>query len=183
MESYIALLRGINVSGQKKIKMAELRVQLAEIGLVDLSTYIQSGNLIFKFKEKDTAKIARLIEKKIKKDYGFEVPVIVKTKSSFEQILKDNPFIKENTDVEEKALYVSILDALPSNENIDTIEADKYQPDQFVIDEEHIYIYCPNGYGRTKLTNSFFERKLKLKATTRNWRTMNKLVALVNKLE
>ncbi|MEM6630882.1 MAG: DUF1697 domain-containing protein [Bacteroidota bacterium] len=178
MNTYIALLRGINVSGQKKIKMAELRQQLGELGLEGLQTYIQSGNLVFSSVESDSLVLAESIKHKIQEDYGFEVPTQVWGKGLWEQIFTQNPFLPDKSE-EIAKLHVTLLAEIPTAEQLSVVSQVHFPPDEFICKDQAIYLYCPNGYGRTKLTNTFWERKLKVAATTRNWKTMTKLREMV----
>lgn len=173
MPEFIALLRGINVSGQKKIKMAHLKSLFEETGFKNVSTYIQSGNVFFTSAEKISNKIENKITLAIKKKYGFEVPVIVVTSDYIEKILKNNPFIKKKTDIER--LYVTFLSEKPSEENINKLGAVNYSPEEYFIDQKIIYLHYPNGFGKARLSNNLFENKLKVTATSRNWKTVNKL--------
>jgi len=177
MNTYIALLRGINVSGQKKIKMADLRNQLAELGFEDVQTYIQSGNIIFKFPETEHQVLEEKIADKIAADYGFQVPVLVKKAADFQQALERNPYLKDEKN-DPKQIYFTFLSTPPSAERIKVLEEKKYDPELYTIDSTTIYLYVPNGYGRTKLNNNLFEQKLKVQATTRNLKTVRKLVEL-----
>lgn len=171
---YIALLRGINVSGQKKIKMADLRAYLEDAGLQDVQTYIQSGNIIFQSEHVDKAELAQRISDKIKEVYGFDVPVLVLTADYLQSVIEQNTYFKAGKDISK--LYVTFLAEKPSQEKIDTLEAVDCSPEEFTLHDTHLDFYFPNGYGRSKLNNNFFERKLKVSATTRNWKTVNKLL-------
>lgn len=179
METYIAILRGINVSGQKMIKMQELKAHLEEAGLQNVRTYIQSGNVIFGYKKAGVDKLEGVIKKMIADKFGFDVPVIVKTAEELVAVSRNNPFIvkrKEDTDKQ----HVTFLAEEPRKELLDKFAAPANIPDEYVIRGKAIYLLCPNGYGQTKLTNNFFESKLKVTATTRNWKTVMKLVEMVN---
>jgi len=174
MSNYISLLRGINVSGQKKIKMADLRAHYEAIGFTEVQSYIQSGNVLFKSSINDESAIAKKIANKIKKEYGFDVPILITTKKSLKKIISKNPFAKK-ADVDIKKLYVTFMAELPNKALSKTLQAHEDPNDEIIIDKQIIYIHYANGAGRTKLTNNFFERKLKVQCTTRNWRTVNKL--------
>ncbi|XOV93376.1 MAG: DUF1697 domain-containing protein [Bacteroidota bacterium] len=176
MPKYIAMLRGINVSGQKLIKMADLRTSMADLGLQNVSTYVQSGNVLFETEEKDQVKIAKDIESKIKKDFTFDVPCIVRTSLHFKEVIDNNEFVQRGED--EKRCYVTFLETKPDQGLVKTIDQDQYKPEEFKVKEDIIYFYSPNGYGNAKMNNNFFEQKLKVKATTRNWNSVNKLYEL-----
>jgi len=174
MKTYIALLRGINVSGQKKIPMAELRALLSKEGLVDVQTYIQSGNVIFKSTEEHISNIELIIYQAIKKHFGFEVPVIIKTQKGLQQIFDDCPFNPEK----KTHSYFMMLYSIPDKTIIDEILEIEVPNEEFVITNDCVYFHCSTGYGSAKCNNNFFERKLKVTATARNYKTMAKLIAM-----
>lgn len=177
MTKYIALLRGINVSGQKKIKMVDLKKLLSKSSLKNIQTYIQSGNIIFESENKNQQELAQEISTLIYKEYNFEVPVMIKCIDEWEKILNNNPFLQDKT-IDIKQLSVTFLDETPSNENIDLINKIDFSPDTFILNDTVIYSCYPNGIGRSKMTNNMFEKKLKTIATSRNWNTVNKLYSL-----
>ncbi|MEM6261792.1 MAG: DUF1697 domain-containing protein [Bacteroidota bacterium] len=174
METYIALLRGINVGGQKKIKMAELREQLQVLGFTNLKTYIQSGNIVFQSHTAPKAELANSIHQQIKQDYGFEVPTLVLTTTELHQIVAENSFLTR-PELDPKSLHVTILASDPDPALVHELEQFDDSPGEFSIMGRRIYLCVPTGYRNTKVDNNFIERKLKVQATTRNWRTCNKL--------
>ncbi|MDB5227867.1 MAG: hypothetical protein JWN78_2060 [Bacteroidota bacterium] len=177
MQTYISILRGINVSGQKKILMTDLKALYESLGFSEVISYIQSGNVIFKYKKETDLKLAQKIEQAISKKYKFEVPVIIRSVDEMKKVLTSNPYLKQkNTD--EERLYVTFLAEAPTKENLEAIKKYNFSPDEFIISGKEIYLHIPNGYGNTKLSNNFFENKLKVTATTRNWKTVGKLVEL-----
>lgn len=169
----IALLRGINILASRSLPMAELRSLCEEIGLIDPVTYIASGNVIFG-SDDTAAKIEQAIRDAISEAFGYDVTVFVRRPAKFEEIIEQNPFAERDP----KFLAVTLLADEADPKKLDAIMDGDYGNDEFVADGDIIYIYCPDGYGRTKLHNNFFESKLKTSATTRNWRTMNKLAEL-----
>jgi len=178
MNSYVSLLRGINVSGKNKIKMADLRTQLSDIGLSDVATYIQSGNILFKSKEQDADLLANQIKELLLSEYSYDVPVLVRSADYWNRIAANHPFLTTGEEPLNQ-LYVVFLKELPSAEHLDSIKGFTHKDDVFMVKDDAIYLYCPGGYGVTKLTNNFFERKLKVQATTRNWKTVSKLKELL----
>jgi uncharacterized protein (DUF1697 family) len=178
MPTYIALLRGINVSGQRLIKMTDLKELFEAQGFQNVQTYIQSGNVIFSSKEKSSDKIKNIISNSIKQKFGFDVGVLVITPDKIEYVLKNNPYIKKKKDIDR--LYVTFLSGLPSSENIKKLNLIDYSPEEYIMDDKLVYLHVPNGYGKAKLNNNLFENKLKVEATTRNWKTINKLWELSN---
>ncbi len=178
METVISILRGINVSGHRLIKMADLKVLYEKLGYKEVVTFIQSGNVIFKSDKKasDLAH-AEAIEKTINKKYGFDVPVITRSIEEWGKTLKGNPFLKQK-DVDLERLYVTFLSEKPEPTLVKSIRTLDYSPEEFAVVGKEVYLYCPVGYGNSKLSNGFFESKLKVIATTRNWKSINKLYAL-----
>ncbi|MBV6647454.1 MAG: DUF1697 domain-containing protein [Cyclobacteriaceae bacterium] len=174
MESYIALLRGINVSGQKKIKMDELRALMSKAGLQKVQTYIQSGNIIFQSEDKSADELSSTIQQAIFDTYQFEVPTLIKKPEDLQKAVDENPFI----DKDQSRLYLTLLEAQPQAEKLSLLKSISHDPEEWVIEKDVIYFFSPQGYGRAKMNNNYFEQKLKVKATTRNWKTINKLVEM-----
>ena len=174
MKTFIAILRGINVGGHNKIKMQELKLLMESLDFENVRTYIQSGNVIFESKEVQTVKLADQINIEIATVFKLNVPVIVITLEELRKVINDNPFINRE-DVEANKLHVTFLSNDVNISFVDNIEAMKYMPDEFKILNKAIYLYCPNGVAKTKLTNSLFEKKLNQTATNRNWNTVNKI--------
>lgn len=178
MKRYISLLRGINVSGQKKIKMAELRALYESIGFADVQSYLQSGNVVFATEETERTRIAQSIAAAITATYGFTVTVLIQDATDFAQVFAGNPFLEAHGEDLTK-LYVTFLVGQPSSEALANLALPANSGDEFAVRGQHVYIFCPGGYGRTKLSNAFFERKLKVTATTRNWRTVTALTNMI----
>lgn len=176
MNTFLSFLRGINVSGQKKIPMAELKKLYEELHFENINTYIQSGNVIFK--NKNSVDLSQQIEQKIFEKYNFYVPVIIRTSDEMEKIIGRNPFLKQK-DIDLSKLHIVYLANDPNQDNIEKLKNYNYEPDKFYVSGKEVYLYCPNGYGKTKLTNNFFENKLKISATTRNWNTTNELFKIL----
>ncbi|MBD0823812.1 DUF1697 domain-containing protein [Aestuariibaculum marinum] len=174
MKPFIALLRGINVSGQKKIPMAELRTLLSNAGFTGVQTYIQSGNVVFRSDVKDEKSISETISKAILKQFGFDVSVLVKTLEDFQAVFEASPFSEEAL----KKSYFMLLFDKPKLELAEQIMQLSTSEEQFTITENCVYFYSANGYGKTKFNNNFFERKLNIIATARNYNTMVKLLSL-----
>ncbi|MEI6553967.1 MAG: DUF1697 domain-containing protein [Paludibacter sp.] len=181
MKTWISILRGINVGGRNAVKMDALRNLYVDLGFSDVQSYIQSGNVIFKSDSIDSQLIKILISAEIKKSFGIEVYVSVIDMEKFRNILKNNPF-RGDTTKDPAFLHITFLSEKPDKTLIDKISSRNYAHDEFYIGEKVIYLYCPSGYGNTKLNNTFFETKLKLTATTRNLKTSNELLAMAEKL-
>lgn len=179
MKTYVALLRGINVSGHKKVPMAELRDILFKVGFVNVQTYIQSGNVIFRSTEEDIQKLTQIIQKEIKNYFDFEVPVLIKTNDELLNIFNDCPFSQEKRE----SSYFTLLYWTPDQLLVDNLGELKYPNEEIIILNSCIYFYSSIGYGNTKYNNNFFERKLKVTATARNYKTMLKLLSLSSDLK
>lgn len=157
--------------------MADLKVLYEGLGLTDVRTYIQSGNVVFATDISSNADLARTLEQAIAKQYLFDVPIIVRSSAEMRHILEENPFAKREG-IQTEKLHVTFLAEAPSANELEKVRALNYSPDEFVISGTAVYLHCPGGYGETKLSSKFFENKLKVSATTRNWNTINKLVEL-----
>lgn len=175
---YISILRGINVGGHKKILMADLKILYKNLGFTDVVSYIQSGNVIFESDESNTQLITGSIEQAISKQYGFEVPVIIRTYDEINTAFENSPFGKFDLKTEGSKYFLTLLSDVPTKDNCEILMDYVKSPEQLIISGNHIYIHYPNGAGRTKLTNSFIENKLKVVATSRNWKTVVKLLEL-----
>jgi len=181
MYKYISILRGINVSGHKKIKMAELKILYEKLACENVITYIQSGNVIFDHSSADPALLKTEIETSIEKKYRFDVYVDVRKADDFRKTLDEMPF--EDIDLEQDGskILVTFLQDTPENSRAKLLLEYVKEPEKLILANRALYLHCPNGYGKTKLSNSFIENKLKMKATTRNLKTVTKLCELTNK--
>jgi uncharacterized protein (DUF1697 family) len=175
---YISFIRGINVSGKNPVKMSDLAIRYANLGFKNIRTYIQSGNVFFDAEVKDVLWLENEIQKMFLQVFGYEVRVIVLTTESLQKIYQANPFVHAGISNFEK-LHLTLLSGIPPRMDIIKLSELKDSEDKYELIENAIYIYCENGYGRTKLNNNFFEKKLKLSATTRNWNTIESLVKLM----
>lgn len=173
MKTYIAILRGINVSGQKTVPMAELRRQLMELDLKDLKTYIQSGNLVFKSDE-NASMLQNIIRETMQGYFGFDVPTLVLSARDFFEIIENSPFQKHDI----TKMHVTFLSAEPDPKIVESLPRSSNPREVFHVTPKAVYVYCPDGYGRTKINNTFFEKKLQVTATTRNWKTCLKLTEM-----
>ena len=176
MAQYISILRGINVGGKRKILMSDLKLLFERLECSNIITYIQSGNVIFDYKQAiEINELEQKIEKEILNHYNFKVPVIIRTVDQLNDAISNNPFIKQS---KTEQLHLTLLSDIPDNERLEKIFEYDFSPDKFKIIEKEVFILCANKYSDSKLTNGFFEKKLKVNATTRNWKTVNKLVEL-----
>ncbi len=174
MKTYIALLRGINVSGQKKIRMADLKSHLDELGWEGIQTYIQSGNIVFRSTDNNPVQLAQKIKQKLQDKYGFEVPTLVLAPRELMHIIHNNPFTRDPGTAEDR-LYVTFLFNLPRADLARKLQELKRHNEEFIHDDKIIFLYYPEGYGRAVMNNNAFEKALQVEATTRNWKTVNKL--------
>lgn len=178
MQTYVLLLRGINVGGHRKIKMPEFKTELEKLELREVKTYIQSGNMVFKYEKVAETILADSIEEMIHKKYGFEVSALVLTAEHFTDIFNNNPYLPEKESEIEK-LYCTLLYEIPEMSKLKILEAVETSGDEFVPKGKCLYFYYVNGYGKSKINNPVVESKLKVKATTRNWKTVTKLMEMV----
>jgi uncharacterized protein (DUF1697 family) len=162
--------------------MAELKILLSNLGFSNAQTYIQSGNIVFQFAETNEKVLEEMISNAINKQFNFDVPTMVKGVTEMKKIVSKNPYLKdESKDISH--LHVTFLNDIPAQEILNTLASGDYKSDEYTLVGKTIYVYCPDGYGNTKLTNTFFENKLKVAATTRNWKTTNELIAMAEKIE
>ncbi len=171
MRSYIALLRGINVSGKNAIRMAELRDSMAHLGLEGVQTYLQSGNIVFRTGTSDAAKLAASIEDRISQDFGHAVSVLVLSAQDLEHIAHSNPLTPPSGGDEALFHCTFLFKAVPP-ERFQALQLPAAEGERAVLVDHAVLLHCPHGYGKTKLNNSYFERTLGVPATTRNWRTV-----------
>lgn len=174
MKTYTALLRGINVGGHRKVPMAELRDLLTKIGLSNVKTYIQSGNVIFKVAETNIQEIENSIQKSIADHFGFEVSVMVRTRQQLQKIFDDCPFSEDK----KTNSYFAILSRSPNKDLVQEVCEKTYENEEYKIINNCLYFYSDKGYGNAKFSLNYFERKLKVNATARNYKTMLKLLSL-----
>lgn len=177
---YVALLRGVNVAGTNKVKMDELRRLFADLGHTEVSTYLQSGNVVFApaaADADDRTRLATGIEKAIADRMGLTVTVLLRTRSELEKVLAANPYLDRETDPAK--LPVTFLAEAPDPSRAAALSSPAGETAVFTLIDHEVYLHCPDGYGRTKLNNAFLERKLGVAATTRNWKSVGALHELL----
>lgn len=170
MKKYVVLLRGINVSGKNILPMSDLRQILNDLDFQNVQTYIQSGNIILE-SELSQVLICERIKKAILDKFGYEIPVIGRTIEEWEKVIEQYPFSTAN----EKIVAFTFLDRIIESKEI---QINNKGADEFKLNKDVVYVYCPNGFGKSKITNNVFEKKLQVNATTRNLRTALKLLEL-----
>ncbi len=180
----VSMLRAVNVGGRNKIKMEELRLLYESLGLLNPSTHIQSGNVIFGSPGKATGKgmeaLSKRIADAIEEGLGVRCEVILRTASELKDVIQRNPFAKR-TDIPPNKLIVTFLGKDPGSEARDNIRKLQAHPDELHLDGRELYIHFPNGAGGAKLPPSAIDRALKTPGTARNWNTVTKLAELAEK--
>lgn len=182
MALYLALFRGINVSGKNIIKMESLRKQMEHTGYTNVQTYIQSGNVVFEAKQTSKAEISAAIESLIKKEYGYDIIVFVLDMADMNKVAVNSPYAtREELEEGSKKLYVTFLSQVPQKENIQKLYDAPIGDDLIELKDDILYFKLASKASDSKLSNNLIESKLKLKATTRNWNTTIKLLAMLEK--
>jgi len=174
--TYLGLLRGINVGGKHKLPMKDLIEIFVWAGCVDVRTYIQSGNVIFRAAPEERARLPGLITTAIAKRFGYSVPVVLRTADEIAGVLSDNPLLISGVSADE--LHVLFLADLPAGRCVEDLDPGRSPPDEFAVRGREVYLRLPNGVARSKLTNAYFDSKLATTSTGRNWRTVTKLFEL-----
>lgn len=173
MKQYLIFLRGVTPVGKNKVLMGSLREILTKAGLLNVQTYIQSGNVLAN-SDLSAAAIETLVHDAIAKELGGDIAIVAKTPSQIKKIFDNNPFAdKDTTDV-----YFTLLQKEPDPKKIKKLSSLQFSPDEFVVTNKSVYLYCPNGYGRTRINNNYFERQLGVPATSRNYNTIKKMIEL-----
>ncbi len=181
MPVYIAMLRGINVSGQNIIRMEDLRRICTGLGLRNVETYAQSGNVVFLTRATPPSALENRISAGLSQDRGLSVRVLVETLDEMVGVVAGNPFPREKG-IDVSKLHVTFLSAPVPRRALKNLEALHKQSDRFYIGRREIYLYCPDGYGRSKLSNATLEKALSVGGTTRNWRTVTALLEMASRM-
>ncbi|MXY87478.1 MAG: DUF1697 domain-containing protein [Dehalococcoidia bacterium] len=171
---HVALLRGINVGGKNKLPMKDLATLFREAGCEDVRTYIQSGNVLFRSGSTPADVIPSLISASIQERFGYRIPVVTRTAGDLRATVEANPFAAAEAD---KLLVLFLADA-PDPEQVEALDPHRSPGDEFAVVGREIFLHCPNGFARSKLTNSYFDSALSTTSTGRNWRTVGKLLEL-----
>jgi uncharacterized protein (DUF1697 family) len=178
MARYVALLRGINVGGNKKVPMAQLRELMEGLGYTDVATLLQSGNAVFTSKEKNAAKLVKQLEAAIAQEFGFDVAVVIRSRDELARAIQANPL----TGAEEapSQFLVTFLSDVPDPKRIEAIDPVAYLPDEFRIVGREIYARFPNSIRDSKLAVVLGGTRLGVTPTARNWNTVTKLLELAD---
>jgi uncharacterized protein (DUF1697 family) len=176
MPIYIVMLRGVNVA-KTTMKMESLRSFLQSLGCCNVKTYVQSGNAVLESKSDSGTAVSKKIEDGMQVHFGFRVPVLLRSVKELKEIVRANPFTKQKS-VDQSKLHVTFLSNAPEQSRLPGLDPLAAKTERFFVGNKEIYLYCPDGYGRTKLSNAVIEKKLSVTATTRNWRTVNALLEM-----
>lgn len=182
MAVIICMLRGVNVGGHNRIKMEDLRALCESLKLRDAQTYVQSGNVIFRTDEKDTAKLRKRIADAIEKKCGFRCEVITRTTAELKDAIARNPFAKRRG-IEPNRLLVTFLAGDPGDDAREKLRALETTPEEVRIDGREMYIHYPNGMARPKVSAATLERILKVSGTGRNWNSVTKMLEIAETME
>jgi len=174
--TFVALLRGINVGGNNKLPMKDLTAMFERAGCAQVRHYIQSGNVVFAAAAPLARRIPGLVAAEIARGFGLRVPVLVRSGAEMSAVARGNPLLASGADPD--TLHVMFLEKEPGAKEAASLDPARSAPDAFVLEGREIYLSCPNGVGRTKLTNTYFDSKLRTTSTGRNWRTVLKLVEM-----
>jgi uncharacterized protein (DUF1697 family) len=176
MKTYIALFRGINVGGKNILPMKELAALLEKLGADNVKTYIQSGNAVFRHQAESASQLSSTISAAIKERHGFEPRVLLLGLAEMEKAVASNPFPAAET--EPKTLHLYFLASTPQNPDLKMLDSLKKANERFKLIDTVFYLHAPDGIGRSKLAERV-EKALGVAATTRNWRTVSKIMAMV----
>ena len=177
MTTFVALLRGINVGPSRRIAMSDLTRAVESLGHRRVETYLQSGNIVFDADDDDPVAVCAQLEDRLEAEIGQRIPILVMTADELRRIVRDEPFPSSAT-CESRSLHATLLFDASAASVLDTLDLPAATGERAAHKGRVIYLCLPGGYGRTKLNNAYLERTLRVRATTRNWRTMLALAAL-----
>jgi uncharacterized protein (DUF1697 family) len=174
--AYVALLRGINVGGKRSLPMKRLAEAFVAAGCSDVRTYIQSGNVVFRAPPALATKLSSVLPKAIAKVAGFDVPVVIRSLDELRLTVRSNPFLRAGIDPGQ--CHLMFLAEVPDGARVKKLDATRSPPDELAVVGRDIYLRLPNGAGRSKLTNAYFDAALATVSTLRNWRTVLTLLEM-----
>ena len=178
MTRHVALLRGINLGAKNRVPMPALRGYVEAAGGDNVRTHLQSGNVVFEAPDAALATIGAAITERLRDDLGLTVPVVLLTANELRMMAAANPFLRAGRPEDE--LHLMVLGAEPDPERVAALDPDRSPGDAFAVAGRAIFLHCPNGVARSKLTNAWFDRALGVVSTSRNWRTVTALLAMVD---
>ena len=176
-QRYVALLRGVNVGGRNKLPMADLRDIFATAGCTAVQTYIQSGNVVFEAAQDLAERVPEIVTGTIRQRFGYETAVVLRSSEELRQVVASNPF---DTSGDPRFLQVAFLEDTPGAEAVSRLDPDRSPPDAFAVRGRNVHLHYPNGVARSKLTNEYLAAQLQTASTMRNWRTVLKLLEMVD---
>jgi uncharacterized protein (DUF1697 family) len=176
--AYVALLRAVNVGGRNSLSMPKVRDALAGRGLDEVTTVLQSGNVLFTSSKAEAA-VTKLVRDAVAEEFGLEGAVVVRSAAEIAAVAAGNPFVKKGESRDPKTLHVAFLEKPPAKAAVAKLDPDRSPPDAFEVRGREIYLSYPNGSGRTKLDLSYLERVLGVQGTARNWRTVQRLAEVL----
>ena len=179
MTIHIALLRGVNVGGHQPVAMSALRDLLTELGFAGARSLLQSGNLVFRSDARTAAGLERMLELDAGKRLGLQADFLIRTAKEWKEVVARNPFRKE-AERDPSHLVVMFLKSATNLKDVKAVQAALAGPEMIKADGRQVYIVYPSGIGRSRLSNTFLERKLGIRGTARNWNTVIKIAALAN---
>jgi uncharacterized protein (DUF1697 family) len=175
--THVALLRGINVGGKNLLPMKDLAEAFVAAGCAQVRTYIQSGNVIFSAPPGSEKQLHDRIGAQLAQRFGYTAPVVLRTTEQLRAVMRTNPFLAMGA--AEDTLHVYFLSDMPGPHGVEALDPDRSPGDTYIVHSQEIYLRLPNGMARTKLTNAYFDAKLGVTSTARNWRTVTKLLELM----
>ena len=175
--NYVALLRGVNVGGKNKLPMKELVEIVERVGCTEVQNYIQSGNVIFRSTASIAKKVPELVAAEIERRFGFQTRLVVRTTEQLREVANTNPFLAKGAPVE--LLSVMFLATTPEPSDVARLDPNRSPGDEFEVRGDTIFLHTPTGLAETKLTNAYFDSRLRTVGTSRNWRTTLKLLELM----
>ncbi len=178
---YVAFLRGLNVGGKNRIKMPELIAAFMAAGCEDVGTFIQSGNVLFRASAQTVKRVPQLVSGHLSQEFDINSPVVMRSAKALEGVVSRNPFLKP--EVSTQALHVAFLAEVPQKQDAAALDPNRSPPDVFECVGQEVYLHCPNGLARSKLTNAWFDSRLKTVSTVRNWNTVLELAQLAKELQ
>ncbi len=178
MTMYVAMLRSVNVGGRNRLSMTDLRSQVGSLGYGEVATYLQSGNVVFTAVGVSTQSVGERIAQQLTTELGLSVPVLVRTAAELSSVVESTPYA--DLDADPRTVHVTFLADAPDTAAVEAMRdrEDEFGLDRFEVIGTEVHLYCPGGYGETKLNNAYLERRLGAVATTRNWKTVTALAGL-----
>jgi len=173
--AHVALLRGVNVGGRNSVSMELVAGAFTELGCGEVRTYIQSGNVVFRAPRELADRLPELAAERIARGAGLRPAVLVRSAEALRKVVRGNPYGGAS---ESAALHVAFLEDAPAPRLVAQLDAGRSPPDSFVVRGSEIYLHCPNGMGRTRLSGAYFESRLETGVTVRNWRTVLALLEM-----